>query len=379
MHLMQTLTYSQDAIFIGLMSGTSVDAIDAVAVSFGKQSVRIHGSYSHEIPDDLRALIIELNTPSENELHKSMRLDQRLGELFADTVQALLKKAQLDPKQICAIGSHGQTIRHQIDTPPFYTLQVGNPNIIAERTGICTVADFRTRDMVMGGQGAPLVPAFHQDLFQSSNERIILNIGGMANLTILSGDEKTIGFDTGPGNVLLDMWISLQKGERFDKDGDWAKSGRVNQNLLEDFLEEQFFHRAPPKSTGRDLFNADWFNKKVANIKEKPENIQATLLALTVESIALSIESIGKNSGELYVCGGGALNTYLMSQLDNRLKDYSVDSTATLGLDPLWVEACAFAWLARQTLTGKTGNLPSVTGAEKPLILGSVYPIETTP
>lgn len=356
------------------MSGTSIDAIDAVAVSFTKHGLQIHQTHSHAIPDNIKQLIIELNTPSEDELHKVMFLDQCLGDLFAKTTLTLLKKAKLKSSDVIAIGSHGQTVRHQIKTPPFCTLQIANPHRIAEKTGICTVADFRNRDMVLGGQGAPLVPAFHQAMFKGKKDRIIVNIGGMANLTLLWANIDCQGFDTGPGNVLMDTWIQQQKQQAFDNNGVWAKSGKVNVNLLNTLLEEPFLQVKPPKSTGRDLFNTHWLHQKINNTKESPENIQASLLAFTVESIALAIEKWGPKACEVYVCGGGANNRFLMQSLSQRLKNYSLASTQVVGLDPNWVEACAFAWLAKRTLEGKPGNLASVTGAKKDSILGAIYP-----
>ena len=359
------------------MSGTSVDGIDAVAVSFNDKShePKIHTCHSHPIPERIKSQIIELNTPSVNELHKAMTLDQTLGELFADATLKLLKEAQLKPEDIAAIGSHGQTIRHQVETPPFYTLQIGNPNIIAEKTSICTVADFRTRDMVLGGQGAPLVPAFHQAVFQSEGDRIIINIGGMANLTILSDNgKKCTGFDTGPGNVLMDMWIKKSLKKNYDEDGAWAKSGTINQPILNQLLKETFLQQAPPKSTGRDLFNQQWLTNQLTRTQDSPENVQATLLAFTCESIAKAIETWGPANAEIYICGGGANNQFLMETLRKRLSKFPLKSSQVLGLNPEWVEACAFAWLAKQALEGKTGNLSSVTGAKEKTILGAIYP-----
>jgi anhydro-N-acetylmuramic acid kinase len=373
---MKNNSYTSDSIFIGLMSGTSVDGIDAVAVSFDEENnqPKIHATHSHPISEKIKSQIIELNTPSENELHKAMVLDQILGELFAEATLKLLEKAKLKPENIEAIGSHGQTIRHQIKEPPFYTLQIGNANIIAERTGITTVSDFRTRDMVLGGQGAPLVPAFHEAIFKSDKNRIIINIGGMANLTLLWGNNKpTQGFDTGPGNVLMDMWIKKCLNKDYDENGNWAKTGTSNQPLLTQLLDEHFLKQKPPKSTGRDLFNNSWLNEKLKTVHDSEENIQATLLAFTYESIAKAIEAWGPRSGEIYVCGGGASNEFLMSELLKRLTNFNIKSAESLGIDPNWVEACAFAWLAKQTLEGKAGNLPSVTGANKSLILGGIY------
>jgi len=360
-------------IFIGLMSGTSIDAIDAVAVSFDQQGMTLLETHSHPIAPLLKTQILALQTPSENELHKTLHLDQILGELFAEAAMTLLEKAKLQAEQITAIGSHGQTIRHQVSTKPFYSLQIGNPHIIAERTGICTIADFRTRDIAIGGQGAPLAPAFHQAMFQSDNDRIILNIGGMANATLLNKDGTIQGFDTGPGNVLLDMWIQDQKGLSYDQDGKWARSGEVNTHLLAQLLSEGFFQRSPPKSTGRDLFNETWLTEKLNGANYTPEDVQASLLELTSTSIANAIKQWGPTSAEIYLCGGGAYNQQLVNSLKNQLSEHCIDTTQKLGLDPNWVEACAFAWLSQQTLANRPNNLPSVTGAKKPTVLGGIY------
>ncbi len=361
-------------IYIGLMSGTSVDAIDAVAVRFPEQQgVELIATHSHNIPASIQQQIIELNHVSENELHHAMTLDLTLGELFAEATQQLLHTAQLSAQEIVAIGSHGQTIRHQMKSEPRYSLQIGNPHLIAERTGITTVADFRMRDIVTGGQGAPLVPAFHKAIFSSTKTaRIILNIGGMSNLTFLGTNGSITGFDTGPGNVLMDYWFKKHQNGHFDQNGQWAAQGQVNSSLLQHFLNEAFFSHPPPKSTGRELFDSHWLEQKLRNTESTPRDIQASLLQLTVESIAQAIEQWGTKSREIFVCGGGANNTYLMQQLALRLKNIEVNSTAILGIHPDWVEACAFAWFAKQTIEKQPGNIPSVTGAHKESILGTI-------
>jgi anhydro-N-acetylmuramic acid kinase len=362
-------------IFIGLISGTSVDAIDAVAVSFQGNSFKLIGKHSHPISDDVKQEIILLNTQSKNELHAALSLDQKMGSLFAEAVEHLLNKIQLAAKDIQAIGSHGQTLRHQIKKSPYYTFQIADPNLIAALTNITTVADFRRRDMALGGQGAPLVPAFHEAMFKTPTNRVILNIGGISNLTILSADKLTQGFDTGPGNMLLDAWIYEHKKLSFDNNGAWAKSGKPNQQLLKLLLQENFFNLKPPKSTGRDLFNLEWFKQILLThgINDRPENIQTTLAHFTTLSIADAIKKWGPTEAEVFVCGGGAHNTFLMDLLKAELPNHRIQTTESLGLHPDWVEACAFAWLAKQTLEHKTGNLPTVTGASKKSILGGIY------
>ena len=363
-------------IYLGLMSGTSVDAIDASAVRFSSnQDIDFLACHTHEIPTAIKQKIIELNHPDSNELHRTMSLDMELGKLFAEATKTLLKKSKLNSEEIIAIGSHGQTIRHQIESEPHYTLQIGNPNIIAELTKITTIADFRSRDIVVGGQGAPLVPAFHQALFKHETEdRIILNVGGMANLTFLWANKNTEGFDTGPGNVLMDYWFNKNQNGAFDTNGEWASTGKPNPDLLKKLLQDKYFSQSPPKSTGRELFDAHWLEGHIKSTNDSPENIQATLLNLTVESISNAVESWGPKPCEVFVCGGGANNNFLMENLAKRLPNYEIASTEKLGLKPNWVEACAFAWLAKRCLEGKPGSLPSVTGASKETVLGAIYP-----
>lgn len=371
------------SIYIGLMSGTSIDSIDAVAVRFPEHSeqkqqhsIEILETESVEIPPLLKQRVIELNTPSPNEIDKMMALDIELGQLFADAVMALLKKANISNNEVKAIGNHGQTIRHQTDAPPYYTLQIANANVIAQKTGICTVADFRTRDMVVGGQGAPLVPAFHEYMFASEQNRVIINIGGMANVSFLWTHQEIQGFDTGPGNVLMDAWIQHKQNKAYDENGAWARTGRIDGKLLERFLQEPYFAKPTPKSTGRDLFDWHWLEHYLGKQnKQKAEDIQATLLALTSESIAQAIENWGPAPCDIFVCGGGSQNEFLMESLAQRLANYQIASTESLGLLPGWVEGCAFAWLAKRCLEAKPSNLPSVTGAQSPVILGNIFPV----
>lgn len=363
--------------YIGIMTGTSMDAIDFILADFETPQPQLKNALSLPIPTDLRTNLKTLCTPGDNELHRMYEADYALGLLFVDGIQALLDKANLLPSQICAIGCHGQTIRHMPEASSPYTVQIGNPNMIAEITGITTIADFRRRDLVRGGQGAPLVPAFHQAIFSDSQPRVIVNIGGMANITILPSDrsQPILGFDTGPGNVLLDHWIFQQLGKAYDLDGQWAKSGNVVSALLAQLLADPYFARPIPKSTGREYFNSQWLQTALVQLAKqpKPEDVQATLLVVTVESIARAIEQYSNEATDVIVCGGGAYNTYLMHCLQAALPTQKVSTSAAFGVEPSLVEAFAFAWLARQTMHRKAGNIPSVTGASRPVILGGIY------
>ncbi|MDH5571218.1 MAG: anhydro-N-acetylmuramic acid kinase [Gammaproteobacteria bacterium] len=363
--------------YIGLMSGTSVDAIDAALVSFNQHEIKLHSAINHPVSDELRQQILDLITPGENELVRMNQLDIKLGRLFAEAALALLKHANISTKLINAIGSHGQTLRHfpGSDTPG--TLQVGDPNIIAEITGITTVADFRRRDMAAGGQGAPLVPAFHQSILHDKDiNRVILNIGGIANITVLSRDLSIpiIGFDTGPGNALLDSWIQKHMQQTHDKDGRWATSGTIHQQLLEVLLTDPYFTQPPPKSTGRETFNMQWLDQKLVNFSElNKEDVQATLTEFTAVTIAQAILKYAPSTEQVLVCGGGVHNRYLMQRITEHLPEQLIQSSQVAGVDPDWIEAMAFAWLAKQTMEGLPGNLPSVTGARHPVILGGIF------
>ncbi|GGK85201.1 anhydro-N-acetylmuramic acid kinase [Amphritea balenae] len=365
----------QASIYIGLMSGTSLDSIDAVAVRF-EPTFELIASHSEAIPAAIDRRIRSMLSPGENEIERLGLLDLELGELFAQAALNLIEKHNLNKDEIAAIGSHGQTIRHRPEAN--FTLQIGDANLIAERTGITTVADFRRRDMAAGGQGAPLVPAFHNALFRSQeHNRILVNIGGMANLTILEAGRHTAvrGYDTGPGNVLMDSWIQQHKNSSYDKDGQWAARGKTNSTLLKNMLELPFFQETPPKSTGREQFNSLWI-RQMLNKQDNPPppvDVQATLLDLTATSIADAINSHHLNNLQIYLCGGGSHNSRLKSQLSFLLKPHYLSTTAELGLDPDWVEAAAFAWLAQRTLNQKSGNIPEVTGASGYRPLGAIY------
>ncbi|RTE64620.1 anhydro-N-acetylmuramic acid kinase [Amphritea opalescens] len=362
-------------IFIGLMSGTSLDSIDAVAVRF-EPTFELIASHSEPIPATLHAATLALFNPSDNEIERLGRLDLALAELFATAVENLIQQHQLKRADIAAIGSHGQTIRHRPNA--HFTLQVGDPNLIAERTGITTVADFRRRDMAAGGQGAPLVPAFHSALFrQPEQNRILVNIGGMANLTILeaSPDKPVLGYDTGPGNVLMDSWIMQHQQKSYDRDGQWAASGVVIPPLLQTMLALPYFAEAAPKSTGREQFNHDWIEQMIATLatQPRPEDVQATLLELTARTIADAINSHALSNLQVFLCGGGSYNQQLKTRLTALLKPHYLGTTADLNLDPDWVEAAAFAWLAYRTLNHQSGNEPGVTGALGYRPLGAIY------
>ncbi len=364
-------------IYLGIMSGTSMDGIDAALVRFPRHGVELMATCSHPWPTSLQRELQNLTTPGNNEIDRLGELDILAADEFASAAQKLLARANIPASAVTAIGSHGQTVRHRPDAKNAFTLQIGDPNRIAEQTGITTVADFRRLDMAAGGEGAPLVPAFHNTLF-SSNEayRCILNIGGIANITLLPPQDGTAitGFDTGPGNCLLDSWAARHIHTPFDKDGEWAASGNIHPALLRSMLADGYFDRPPPKSTGREYFNLTWLERWLELIPGLlPADIQATLTALTTQSIANAITTAAPDCQQLLVCGGGIHNPLLMAQLQHELPQCRIESTRHYGADPDWVEAIAFAWLARQTMLGLSGNLPSVTGARHPVILGGIY------
>ena len=357
--------------YIGLMSGTSLDGVDAVLIDFADGGHRIIGEVFLPFEKSLRARLLAIHHAHSDEIHKAAVLGNDLAHIYAKAVRKLLRKTRASSADVLAIGCHGQTIRHRPDAR--YTIQLGNGALLAELTRNIVVCDFRSRDIAAGGEGAPLVPAFHQAAFaHSSIHRVIVNIGGIANVTDLSSG-AVLGFDTGPGNMLMDAWIQLHLGKPFDQDGAWAKSGRCLDELLHALLGHEYFSRNPPKSTGRELFNLVWLEKHLSG-KEKPRDVQATLVELTTISIARAVDSHCGGVKELYVCGGGAANSVLMSRLAAALPGVPLATTAKLGIDPDWVEACAFAWLARQALLLQPGNLPCVTGATGPRILGAIYP-----
>lgn len=364
--------------YIGLMSGTSLDGIDTVLVSFENQAVQLHHAFCYPLENTLRQQINQILAPQwQGSLLDYGHIDQLLGIQFAQAVNNLLEQTQITPQQIKAIGSHGQTLCHAPSTHLPFTLQAGDPNQISERTGITTVADFRRRDMAAGGQGAPLVPAFHRAVFFSPDtHRTVLNIGGLANLTVLNTDSNApvYGFDTGPGNTLIDQWCFKYTGQHYDKNGDWARSGTIHSEILEAMLKDPYFKLAPPKSTGREHFNLGWVTQKCGHREVTPVDVQATLTELTAMTISQAVQEQAPQTQELVLCGGGIHNTYLRERIQYHSSNLKLISTADLGADPDWVEAIAFAWLAKQTLEGKPSNMPSVTGARGERILGAIYP-----
>lgn len=361
--------------YIGLMSGTSMDAIDAVLVSFEANTPRLLAHHSLPIDDALRADLTGLQQPGNDELNRTARLDIQMARLFARAIMELMEQAGCQAGEIIAIGSHGQTVRHIPDGEFPTSFQIGDPNLIAELTGITTVADFRRRDMAAGGQGAPLVPAFHNQVFRSEGiKRVIVNIGGIANITILPAraEDSVTGFDTGPGNGLMDAWIHKHLGRNFDQSGEWAAQGKMIPGLLAKLLEDPYFALPAPKSTGKEYFHLDWLEKHVGK-KMAAKDVQTTLCELTATSIKNAIQQVAPMVDEVYVCGGGIYNQTLMQRLADLLKPAEVASTAELGLAPDWVEALCFAWLAKQTLHRQPSNLPSVTGAKHDVVLGGIF------
>ncbi len=368
------------SLYIGVMSGTSLDSIDAALCEIpADASPRLLASYTHPFPKTLRSELVSLCQPGDNEIERMGRADRELGACYAEAVAELLNAAQVDPARVNAIGCHGQTIRHR---PPSasrkseqaFTLQIGDPNTLAMHSGITTIGDFRRRDIAEGGQGAPLAPAFHRAVFASpTTDRAVVNIGGMANITLLPAGGLCTGFDSGPGNVLMDAWIRQHQGLEYDEGGHWAASGKVDANLLEELLALPYFQQAQgPRSTGREDFDKGL----LADIPQStaPVDVQATLLEFTARTIAAPLSALPKAPSQLYVCGGGAFNTALMQRLETLLHPTIVASTQQLGIDPQWVEAMAFAWLAQRRLAGLPGNVTSVTGAAKEVMLGAIYP-----
>ena len=359
--------------YIGVMSGTSLDGLDIALIEQGEQCQLLAHHYL-PLPAPLRKQLLDLCSPGADELARAAIAEQHWATLAAQGINELLERQGLSPSAIRAIGSHGQTVRHE--PARGFTVQIGNPALLAELTGISVVADFRRRDVAAGGQGAPLVPAFHQALFQRPGvARAILNVGGFSNLSLLEDGSPTLGFDCGPGNVLMDAWIERQLGEAFDRDGAWAASGQLQQSLLDSLLSDPFFAGTGPKSTGRELFNMPWL---MGHLQQQPalksEDVQATLLELTAVSIVRSLLQAQPHCQELLVCGGGAHNKALLARLQALLPNAQVKDTDALGVPADWVEAMAFAWLAHCCLDGIPANRPEVTGARGLRVLGAIYP-----
>jgi len=364
-------------IYIGLISGTSMDGIDAALVNIEESSLDVLQTHQHDYPAELRRRL------SAAKLDASIRsfddvadLHQQVGECFRDAANELLRIAGHDKSAVTAIGSHGQTIRHEPNIDDPYSLQIGDANIIASGTGITTIADFRSADIASGGQGAPLAPAFHEWLFdKDTSTRVVLNLGGIANITILHGGSAPVtGFDTGPASTLMDAWIARHRNEPFDRDGLWAAQGSVNADLLAKLLADSYFAAPPPKSTGFEYFNLEWLDAAGVAAYD-PVDVQATLSELTAVSVAEAVTEHARGTSDLFVCGGGVHNSELMRRLGAALNGTQVRSTASVGLDPDWVEAAAFAWLAMRSTNGLPGNLPSVTGASRSVVLGSIFSV----
>lgn len=358
-------------LYIGLMTGTSLDGIDAALVDFSGPVPRLVDALCMPLQEDLRIELLALQDAGLNELHRAALAANAHSRACAMAVGQLLAHAACSADQVRAVGNHGQTIRHRPESG--YTLQIGNHALLAELIGIDVVGDFRSRDVAASGQGAPLVPAFHQSLFASSGEtRVLVNIGGIANLTVLPAQGLVTGWDCGPGNVLMDAWIQLQLGKHYDADGAWAASGCVLPDLLQRLRAEPWFALPAPKSTGRDLFHAGWLAAFLAGRQDRPEDVQATLCALTASTIADAVSP--ENPAALYLCGGGAHNATLRKMLSRELPKIRITTTTELGVNPDWVEAYAFAWLARRCVLRQPANIPAVTGARGERVLGAIYP-----
>jgi anhydro-N-acetylmuramic acid kinase len=360
-----------ESLFIGLMSGTSADGIDAVLIAHEGHKIKVIASDHQLLAPSLRKEILAFRQPGENELHRAATLDSLLADAYANSVHSLLFTARVSPADIVAIGQHGQTLRHYPDGETPYTVQVGDPNRLAELTGITVVADFRRRDIAAGGQGAPLVPAFHRAQFATPGvATAIVNIGGIANVSLVLAEGSVTGWDTGPGNTLMDAWIACHQDAAFDQAGAWAATGAVIPELLEGLLKTPYFGRAAPKSTGPEAFHLEWLRRYLSG-SESSADVQRTLLELTVESIAQALEI--SPPATVRICGGGANNTFLMARLSERLSPAIVTTTEVVGIPPSWVEAAAFAWLAAQAMAGTPGNVPAVTGAMAERVLGGIY------
>ena len=369
-------------LFIGLMSGTSLDGVDGVLVEWPPGDERCfdvlahcHLGFEPALADELLALN---SAGGSDELHRAALAGNAVARRYAEVVARLLASSGRSAGEVSAIGAHGQTVRHrpgQFDGSG-YTLQLNNPALLAELSGIAVVADLRSRDVAAGGQGAPLVPAFHRNVFGQAGQALaVLNLGGIGNLTLLGPDDSVLGFDCGPGNALLDLWVRRHRGEAFDADGAWAAAGQVHAALLAAMQSEPYFALPPPKSTGRDLFHAEWLARQLAAVPGVAAgDVQSTLAELSAWAAARDLQRYAPQARELLVCGGGAFNAHLMARLAAQLPGVQVRSTVERGLPPDQVEACAFAWLARAFLRREPGNLPSVTGARGPRVLGSLYP-----
>ena len=362
-------------LYVGLISGTSADGIDAALVRFEHDKPQLLHALTHAWPDALRTQVLRVAQDETTlDLDAFGRLDVAVGQTFADAVAALLVQSGTSASSVHAVGSHGQTVRHRPSGEHPFTLQIGNASVIAERCGIDVVADFRSADVAAGGQGAPLLPAVHAMLLNAPGRtRVVLNLGGIANITVLATDGRVFGFDTGPANGLMDAWCLRHRGEAFDRNGAFAASGRVDESLLATLLDDPYFALPPPKSTGREHFHLGWLDARLHAATASPADVQATLLELTVRSIVAAIDAHASDAEDVLICGGGVHNRVLVQRLRELLQPRVLGSTDDYGVDPDYLEAAAFAWLARQRLLGLPGNLPAVTGARGPRVLGAIH------
>lgn len=361
--------------YIGTMSGTSLDGLDVVLTTSTANGLEVEAAQTYPYPAQMAAELLSLCSPGEDEITRMLTADIQLARFTAQSIQSLLQQQGLGPRDITTIGHHGQTIRHQPSGDHPNTLQIGDANTIALLSGITTVADFRRKDMAAGGQGAPLVPAFHRAVFQHADEnRVIVNIGGIANITVLNARQnEVIGFDSGPGNVLMDLWYRTHQSGSIDEGGAWAETGQVDASLLDEMLSDPYFSQDYPKSTGREHFHQNWLNRMLAERRLTAADVQATLCQLTAETIHRAIIQAGTDCQRILVCGGGVHNLSLMKRLQTLAASIPVESSANYGIHPDWVEGACFAWLAKQTMEALPANLPSVTGASDEVILGAIY------
>jgi anhydro-N-acetylmuramic acid kinase len=360
-------------LYIGLMSGTSLDGVDAVLADFSSPVPRVLAHAHRPFPQDLRTELLALTMPGTNEIDRSGAAAQQLVDVYAHCVADVLQRADRAPADVCAIGAHGQTVRHRPETG--YSLQLNAPALLAELTQIDVVADFRSRDLAAGGQGAPLVPAFHAAAFSSDAPRAVVNIGGISNVTYLpDGEQDILGFDCGPGNLLLDAWVAQHRAEPFDRDGEFAATGRMDPDLLHRLLAEPFLDRAPPKSTGRELFSQAWLGAALVGTARPPQDVQRTLTEFTARCIGDAIKRWCASARDVVVCGGGVRNATLMTALAGEVAPRPLVTSSELGIEPDHVESLAFAWLARRCRRRETGSIPAVTGARGARIIGAIYP-----
>ena len=367
---------SNTLFYIGVMSGSSLDGIDVALTEITEHRCTVVATHFQAYSANTKESLLALHFPSKNELEQSALMANQLASYYAEAINALLEQNNLKPNQIRAIGCHGQTIRHQptLNGSIGYTIQLGNNSLLAELTNTTVVGDFRSRDIAAGGQGAPLVPAFHQSAFASKDKsRAIVNIGGIANISYLKTSGDVMGFDSGPGNMLLDHWVKLKLGKSYDEDGTWSSTGTVQADLLKTMLSDPYFSLPPPKSTGRDLFNEAWLSQHIAKSNISDADSARTLLELTVTTVYQHLMQHCSEVNEVYVCGGGVHNQFLLACLKQRLGSTTMALTDDLGVNADWVEAAAFAWLAKQTITHRPGNLPAVTGANGLRILGAIH------